>query len=296
MGNLFRKEAVDNYTDNFSSDRQITRLSVSIMVLAPIFIVGLLLAGIWFVFGNIVDAVDVVGIVYPAAGIDEITAPNEGVISDMSVSVGERIGEGYIVAVIPNEEILNDISQAEENDRLAEKLRREYHSSSVVRAKRGGTVLSVANEGSYAKKGDVIATVAAEREDNDQRQILALLPTSKKNNIEKGCAVQVSPDYAPRESFGYINGYVAAIENNVITKSDAERDFNIYNIPQLLDENETYIAVYINLLSDSETASGLDWSEKNSGDIDIGSGTVCGCSIVVSSMSPCEWLLGGGGR
>ena len=125
MGNLFRKEAVDNYTDNFSSDRQITRLSVSIMVLAPIFIVGLLLAGIWFVFGNIVDTVDVVGIVYPAAGIDEITAPNEGVISDMSVSVGERIGEGYIVGVIPNEEILNDISQAEENDKPIEKLRRE---------------------------------------------------------------------------------------------------------------------------------------------------------------------------
>lgn len=297
MGNLFRKEAVENYKKQFSIDKQITKLSFSSIFLILLFGLGLLFTSVWFIFGNIVNTVNVTGIVYPTDGIEKITVSKSGMISDITVEVGEDVKVGDIVAIMPDEDILNRIDEAvtnNEDKKIIEELRQDYYNNSIIVSKTDGKVLSAYDDGTYVQAGDAIVTVAAKRKDNNQRQIFALLPTSQKNNISKGCAVQVSPNYAPREKFGYINGYVADIGESIITKSDAKKEFDVYNIPNILDENETYIAVYINLLSDANTESGLNWSEINSGNIDVEIGTVCSSSIVVSEQPPYKWLLGGG--
>ncbi len=297
MGNLFRKEAVENYKEQFSIDRQITRLSFSTLLLIMIFILGLLFIFVWFIFGNIVNTVNVTGIVYPTAGIEKITASKSGMISEVTVNIGDDVKTGDTVAIIPDEDILNRIDEAVSNnadEKIIEELRQDYYNNSIIVSKTAGKVLSAYDDGTYVQAGDAIVAVAARQKDNNQRQIFALLPTSRKNNISKGCAVQVSPDYAPREKFGYINGYVADIGESIITKSDAQKEFDVYNIPNILDENETYISVYINLLSDENTESGLNWSEINSGNIDVEIGTVCSSSIVISEKPPYKWLLGGG--
>lgn len=297
MGSLFRKEAVDNYREQFSINRQITKISFSTILLMLIFVSGLLLTVVWFLFGNIVNTVEITGVVYPAGGIEKINVSNAGIISDITVSIGENVEVGDILAVIPDEDILNEIETAAANgaeNTTIEKLRQDYYNSSVIVSKTEGTVISVSDEGTYVQRGDTLAEIAASRIDNNQRQILAFLPTNQKNNISEGCSVQVSPDYAPREKFGYINGYVADIGNEIITKSDAEKKFDIYNIPNLLDENETYIPVYINLLPDENSVSGLDWSENRSNSINVESGTICSSSVVISEIPPYKWLMGGG--
>ncbi len=296
MKDIFRKKAVDSYKELFSADVQITRLSVSSMLLIPIFIIGLILTGIWFFWGNITTTVNITGVVYPAGGIRYITAPEEGIISDINIEIGEKLKVGDITAVIPNEAVLKQIDDAAENEALAEKLRQDYYASSIITSKYNGTVISAASEGTYIEKGGIIAAVAAEHEDNNQRQIFALMPTDLKNNISKDCSVQVSPNYAPREKFGYINGYVKDIDDIIITKRDALKELDIYNIPSLLDEDKTYAAVYINLMPDPDAESGLSWSDSGSGDIDVGPGTVCSNSIIISSQSPYKWLLGGGDK
>lgn len=297
MGNLFRKEAVNNYKEQFSINRQIKKLSFSTIFLVLIFMLGILFFAVWFVFGNITSTVNVNGVVYPTAGIDKITASKAGQISDVVVNIGENVKVGDIIAIIPNEEILNKIDDAVLNKKdkvLIEKLRQDYYNMSVITAKSDGVILSVLSEETYVNTGDIIASIAARQNDNNERQIFAFLPTNQKNSVIKGCSVQISPNYAPREKFGYINGYVADIGQSIITKSDAKKSLDVYNIPNLLDENETYIAVYINLLSDENTESGLDWSESRNGNIDVETGTVCSSSIVISENPPYKWLLGGG--
>lgn len=296
MADLFRRKAVENYREQFSIDRQIKKLSFSTILLILIFILGLFFAGIWFIFGNTVNTVNVTGIVYPTAGIEKITASRSGIVSEVRLNSGEDIKTGDIAAIMPDEDILNKIEEAVSNnadEKIIEKLRQDYLNSSVIVSKTDGRVLSVCNDDTYVQTGDTIVTVAAKRKDSNNRQILAFLPTSSKNNISKGCAVQVSPNYAPREKYGYINGYVADIGEDIITRSDAEKEFNAYNIPNIIDENETYIAVYINLLPDENTQSGLNWSQTNSGNIDVETGTLCSGSIVVSEQPPYKWLLGG---
>lgn len=297
MGNLFRKEAVDNYKEQLSIDKQIKKLSFSTGILILIFVLGLLFTAVWFVFGNTVNTVNVTGVVFPSDGIENVNALTPGIVSEIMVDVGDEIKTGDTIAIIPDEDILKSIDEAISNNadkKYIDELRQRYYDSSFIVSKTDGKVLSVCDDESYVREGEVIASIAASKKDENQRQILAFIPTSQKNNISEGCAVQVSPNYAPREKYGYINGYVADIGDSVVTKSDAQMNFNIYNIPNIIDEDETYISVHINLLSDENTESGLNWSKTNSGYIDVETGTVCSSSIVISKQPPYKWLLGGG--
>jgi hypothetical protein len=296
MDGLFRKKAVENYREQFSTDSNTVRLSTSSIVVAAIFVLGVVFICLWFFFGNVLNTVEIKGVVFPTAGIERLAANNDGVISDIMVEQGDEVKPGDIIAIVPAEGVIKQLSWSDE-DELAEdeieELRQKYYDSSIIRAKSSGTVLSVASEGTYISEGDTVATVAAKKSDDNERQILAFIPTTQKNSISVGCAVQVSPNYAPREKYGYINGYISEINSYVTTKSDVQGTTDAYSIPSLLEEEQTYIAVYINLLPDDETESGLKWSVKQSGAIDVATGDMCDISVVESSQPPYKWLFGG---
>jgi hypothetical protein len=296
VSELFRKKAVESYKEQFSMDDNISRLSTSSAVVAVIFVIGVIFTGLWFFLGNILNTVDINGVVFPAAGIERITAPQEGLISDIMVERGDTVRVGDIVAVIPDESLLTQIEwmvyENEDEKEIAE-ARQKYYDNSIIRAKSSGTVINVVNDGSYVATGDTVATIAAQNSDNNTREILAFLPTAQKNSISVGCAVQVSPNYAPREKYGYINGYISEIDNSVVTKGDTQERMDVYNIPDLLEDGQTYIAVYINLLPSEKTESGLKWSVKQSGAIDVATGDMCNISVVESSQPPYKWLFGG---
>ena len=296
MGNLFRKEAMDSQRDELSINRHTTRLTSPTLALSIIFSIGLIFTILWLLFGNIVNSVTIEGVVFPSGGIEKINVVKSGIITDVTVKVGDSVEVGDIIAIVADEEALNQIKDAVTrgaDEATINSLRQSYYSNSVVVSKTEGTVVSVLEEGKYINTGEILAEIAASRVDNNPRQILAFLPTNQKLNIVEGCTVQVSPDYAPREKYGYINGYVSYISPEIISKTDAQKNLNIYNIPSLLNEDSGYIMVYINLLPDENSVSGLDWSENRSNNINVEWGTICTSSVVVSEMPPYKWLLGG---
>lgn len=292
---LFRENAVESYREQFSVNKQVKKMPISITIFSCIFIVGLILAIIWIVFGSIVETVNITGVVFPSKGIETITADNSGIITDVVTQVGEEVKVGDVIAIMPNAELLHQMENNQTNTEIYGKkdmdtLRKEYSEKSIIVSKCEGKVVSVAEEGNFLMIGEEIATIAATNSHANQRQIFAFLPTSQRNNIERGSAVQVSPNYAPREKYGYINGYVVDIGDEIITKQNAENRYNYYNIPNLLKEDETYIAVYINLLADESTSSQLNWSNNSSGHIDLETGTMCESLVVVSKNAPYKKL------
>ncbi len=289
MNNLFRKKAVDSYREQFNTDKQIKSLSMPTLMLYMLFFCGLVFLIIWCVFGNISKSISIRGVVYPDGEIVNIIAGEEGNIQTILAKKGDVVDLNEAIAVIPQTEILDNV-----NSENAEDVKKSYRTKSVIRSTVSGKIIEIAKEGSLIKKGDTVATVACSKKENNNKQILAFLPTDMKNRVEKGCNVQVSPNYASREKYGYINGYVEDIGKSIITKTSVEKNYGSYNIPNLVEENETYIAVYINLISDETTESGLNWSNKNSGNIDVGMGVVCENEIIISQQPPYKWLFGGG--
>lgn len=116
MGNLFRKEAVDNYKEQLSIDKQIKKLSFSTGIFISIFVLGLLFTAVWFVFGNTVNTVNVTGVVFPSDGIENVNALTPGIVSEIMVDVGDEIKTGDTIAIIPDEDILKSIDEAISNN------------------------------------------------------------------------------------------------------------------------------------------------------------------------------------
>ena len=313
MKELFRKEAVDSFKKKFFTDKRLSRISFSTLVMSALLIVGLKLFSVWFFNGTVVNSIDVGGVLYPSAGMEKVYALGKGTISNVNVRPGDEVKMGEVIAVIPDDDILEALyydvrygdeifdeelatdgeSQADKYDKYIGNNRSEYAQNSFVRSVRDGTVISVAQKGSYVEKGDVIALIATDDTMFDRDRIIVFLPTEKKGNIHEGDSVQISPNYAKREKYGYILGHIHNIGTDIISKKDALEQYNFYNIPNMLDEDTTYIIVTIVLEENEDMESGLAWSQASSGSIAPELGTYCKCSIITDEQTPFKWLFGG---
>ena len=305
MKELFRKEAVDSFKNQFFTDKRLSRISFYTLVMTALLIVGLKLLSVWFFHGTVINSVDIGGVLYPSSGMKKVYSLEEGTITNVNVQPGDSVKMGEVIAIIPDEVSLNDLYYATkygpasiENpfdpEEVVKNGRSEYSQNSFVRSVADGKIVSVAQKGSHVKKGDVIALVAADDTMFDRDRVIVFLPTEKKSNISEGDSVQISPDYAKREKYGYILGRVYEIGTDIISKNDALERYNFYNIPNMLDENKTYIIVTIMLEENENYESGLAWSQASSGGISPGLGTHCTCSIVTEEQTPFAWLFGGG--
>ncbi|MBR1442910.1 MAG: hypothetical protein IJ583_05185 [Firmicutes bacterium] len=297
MEKLFRDEAVENYKSKFSLNKNISRLPVHTVVLGFIFIIGILFMLTWFAYGKVTISVEADGIVFPSDGFEDIVATDYGTINYMTINIGDKVYPGDIIAVIPDEDTIEQIEYTKEHDPQNEESLKElyqrYKKNSIIIAEASGTVVSKANEGDSVMKGDNIARIAVEKKNNNKGQILAFIPTDNMYSIKLGSQVQISPNYAPREKHGYINGYVSYIGTEILTNKSLGKAYDVYNISDLLEEGKTYFPVYINMLSDENEEGKLVWSLKRSRDIPVGLGTQCSASIVIDQKSPFEWLFGG---
>ena len=307
MKELFRKEAVDSFKKQFFTDKRLSRISFSTLVMTALLIVGLKLFSVWFFHGTVVKSVNIGGVLYSSAGMENVYAFNSGIVTNVNVQPGDEVKVGEVLVVIPDESSLGDLSYnvqygndiAEDikefdKDKAIEKDRNEYTQNSFVRSIADGTVVSVAQRGSYLERGDVVALIAADDKMFDRDKVIVFVPTEEKGNIHKGDSVQISPDYAKREKYGYIQGHVHEIGTDIISKKEALEQYNFYNIPNMLDENKTYITVMIALDENENYDSGLAWSQKSSESISPELGTYCSCSIITGEQTPFEWLFGGG--
>ena len=306
MKDLFRKEAVDGFRKQFFTNKKLSRISFSTLVMTALLIVGLKLFSVWFFHGTVIRSVDIEGVLYPPAGMEKVCAFKSGIVTNVNVEPGDTVKMGEVLVVIPDESSLGIINynvqyggEFDENnkeldtDKIIENDRLEYTQNSFVRSVTDGTVVSVAQRGSYLEEGDVVALIAADDKLFDRNRVIVFLPTEKKSNIHEGDSVQISPDYVKREKHGYIQGHVHEIGKDIISKKEALEQYNFYNIPNMLDEDKTYVTVMIALDENENYDSGLAWSRRLSEGITPELGTYCSCSIITGEETPVEWLFGG---
>ena len=298
MKDLFRKEAVDNFKNQFITDKRLAKISFSSIIMVALFVIGLKLFSVWFFYGVVINSINVRGVVYPSEKMEQVYSPTSGVVSNINILPGESVKKGDVLAVIPDESILSNLTVSEETPHREQDTynlnKDDYIQNSFIRSMSNGTVISTIQEGSFVQKGDTIATIAVEHPGFDKDNIILFLPTEKKSNVDEGDSVQISPNYAKREKYGYIKGHIYQIGSEIITRDRALKEYNYYNIPNLLDENITYVPVYITLEKDDNTKSGIAWSQSSSEHIYPELGTLCDCSIISDEQTPFQCLLGGG--
>jgi len=297
MSKLFREKAEKSFHRTFTSGKQMQRIKYSTLILALLLVVGIIFFVVWLFTGTITRTIKTKGVVFPPAGIMIAYAQEDGIVDCVNVKIGDRVEVGELLAVVPDEIALSRpeyaVSATKTLAQAQSEIAGEYANHSFVRSPADGHVISILQKGTAVKAGDTLAIIAADSMEFSQSQVLVFFPTEYKSDIANGAPVQVSPNFAQREKYGYIDGYVYEYNDAIITRGDVVKQYNFYNIPNMLDDNETYFTGTINFVANDENDGGLRWSLESSSGLVPEIGTACDCTVIIEDMTPYEWLFGG---
>lgn len=293
MQQLFRTEALESFSSKSNNHSMVRAVSIKIAVFTLLLVLCAVVFGIWLVFGTIYETVSVDGIIWPAKNNGNLYAEASGILTNRVVVPGDMVKAGDILAFIPQEDILIKIKSGKESGispSELDALYQEYDRLSVVRSNIDGIVTSMAEENTYINQGDKIAVVVPYSESINNKTLTAFLPASESALVTLGMEVQVMPDFAPREKYGYIKAYVADISSYPMTGQSIKNTNQALFLPTL-DERDRYVQLEIILVPDANAQSRLKWSNPNSGSTDVAMGTVCSADIIITECRPYEWLF-----
>ena len=247
----------------------------------------------WLFFGTIYETVTVNGAIWPAKNNGDVYTVYGGTLSKAVVSEGDTVKAGDVLAVIPQEDILAAIEAGRQNgisEAELQGLYDEYDRRSMIRSAVDGAVTYIADENAYMAEGARVASVVPYDESGNNRTLTAFIPSDSSGFVTLGMEVQVMPDFAPRDEYGYIRAYISEISSYPVT-GQSVRETSGELLAGPLDDTGSYVRIEITLIPDMTAQSGLKWSDPSSGSIDVAMGTVCTADIVVEECRPYEWLL-----
>lgn len=295
MKALFRKEALDHFSSSSGMSKGVRGVRIRTGLWVGLLVLCTGVFSLWLFFGTIYETVPTEGIIWSPQGNGGVYALSNGTVSKTIVSVGSMVQAGDILAVIPNEALLEEI-QSKKAEGVSEEdlaaLYRAYDGQSMVRAHISGIVTAITDENVYVKTGDQVASVVPYDAERNNKTLIGFVPARNGGLISLGMEVQVTPDFATREAYGYIEGYVSSIGAYPVMGQAIQEERSQLFLPSL-EERESYLQVEITFIPDAQSQSRLKWSNPRSGNMDVAIGTMCTADIVVKSYRPYAWLFGG---
>ncbi len=293
--NLFRKSPLERISspERLNEYIKITHSGVWSVLLGCLAL--LIAVGFWGFYGNIPDSVSAVGVMFPQNGVASIIPSAGGRISDMRVKVGDFVEAGQIIAVIPQNDILAQISELKGNSEVDENrissLLSEYERRALVISPVSGIVISAKTANETISTTDTVARIVRQEKYANDKQIICYVPTSTAKKLVEGMEVQVSPDFAPREEYGYMLGHITDIGTYPVSENDV---LSAVGSPQyamgLLPQGNS-VEVRVTLTVDPDSMNKVKWSNKKGESIRLSIGTNCNILIIVKNYKPYELVF-----
>jgi len=292
---LFRQSSLERIAspERLNEYIKITHLGIWAILFAC---VALLVAvGFWGFNGNIPDTVNAFGIIFPQHGVTTVIPAVGGRISNMRVKVGDFVQAGQIIAVIPQEDLIRQINEEKNSllpdERLLAALTAEYESGSLILSPVSGLVLSASSTNETVSSIAPIATIVQQEKYSDDRQLISYIPVSVAQKLQEGMEVQVSPDFAPREEYGFIYGHITSIGSYPVSADDILSLVGNPQYAQILLPPENSVEIRVTLTVDPTSANKLKWSNKKGEDLLLSLGTHCRIQIVAKDYKPIQLIL-----
>ncbi len=119
-----------------------------------------------------------------------------------------------------------------------------------------------------------------------EQSVYCYVPISTSKKIKKGMNVQISPDYASREEYGYINGVVESVGTSIVTSDTLESNF--YD-PQIVLPTVS-AAMQTGNVVEIKVKMG-DWSTEKGKLLEVTDGTECVMDVIVGETRPIEFVI-----
>jgi hypothetical protein len=265
MRRLFRQTALDA----LSSPEQLENV-LTITPLRPVIILaGLALAAVglllWAIFGSIPYTVDGYGILVQNPGYTRVTvlAPNDGEITEITISRDDKVAVGDVVARIS----LSDSSGVIDVTSLYAGI------VSRVNVRRGDEVR--ANTALVSLRGELDSTST-----EPPLEAILYLPYESVQMVRAGMTAYIVPSGVSTLSYGYMAGTVVAVGQ--FPSSD--------QFARAVSPTAPVVAVRIALMPDS---GGFAWTLKHQPDVQLRAGMQLTGKILIREEHPLERVLRG---
>lgn len=119
----------------------------------------------------------------------------------------------------------------------------------------------------------------------EEQKVYSYVSIADSKRLSKDMKVQISPDYAAREEYGYKNGVINSIGTDIVTTEYLTNKFKNPQIvvPILYSLQETnYVEIEIEM---------RDWSSEKGESIKISEGSVCKVSAIIGETKPYELIF-----
>ena len=121
-----------------------------------------------------------------------------------------------------------------------------------------------------------------------EETVYCYMPLGVSKKLSEGMTVQVSPDYAPREEYGFIYGKVVSLGEKPITEADLVKTFGTiqYILGIVPQGNVVEVKIALN-----RAEGKLTWSNQKGQSVEVTSGSNCNLLIVTRERKPYELIL-----
>lgn len=288
--NIFRKSSLERISTPERLNEYIKITSPGIWGVLSGCLALLTAVVFWGFYGNIPDSVKAEGVIFPQNGVASVIPVAGGRISDMRVRVGDFVEAGQIIAVIPQTEMIRQINELKSNPEANEKqisgLKNDYESLSLIVSPVSGIVLSAKAANEMVSSSEAVARIVKQEKYADDRQIICYIPTSTAKKLKEGMEVQASPDFAPREEYGYMLGHITSVGTYPVEEADVLSAVGSRQYAEGLLPQGNSVEVRITLTIDSGSQNKIKWSNKRGENLPLTIGTSCDIVIVVHNQRP----------
>jgi multidrug efflux pump subunit AcrA (membrane-fusion protein) len=265
---LFRKEAMDKMMSPDELDL-LMRVTDPRGWLALIALLALVAAAVvWGVFGSVpIEVGSDKGILLHSGARHEVASQVSGLVTEVSVKVGDDVKEGQVIATVRTG---------------------EGAKTGVVSLFGGRADEVLIQKGMVLDRGQNVAVV---EERNKPLEAVVFVPAEEGKQLQKAMQAHVSPATAKAEEFGFIEGKVSSVSQFPVTESEMFAVLENQSLVDTLRTRESQLQVNVKLLSDPSTPSGFEWSSSQGPPFSISHGTPCTATFVLGRQHPVNLIF-----
>lgn len=299
---LFNEKAMENLSTPEQLNQRVKIIPSGAWILFFAILVGVCAAVLWMFLGTVSSGANYNGVVFDYSDVISVRSQEDGILGDVLVEEGESVSRGDIIAVINNEELTERIStlRAEQKGykenskkyRQIEQKIEDCRARYLLKSTADGIVQKMELTGQAVSAGDIVATIVPQ-DLYSYEEVYIYVPKEEIGALEVGMEAQITPSYVMREEYGYVEGIISHIDENIVTENHIIKHMGTMDYVEEILPGKNCVEVTIQLSVKETGEGGYVWSNPKGEQLSIKSGDRCSVRIIKQEYHPYQLILKG---
>ena len=183
-------------------------------------------------------------------------------------------------------------NQIQEVEQAIARLEKEVADNSIIKSPHTGCIVEIpVTVGQYVSPGIRLGTLEIAESSSDLMSVNYFAVADGKK-IQPGMKVLITPDTVKRTRYGGIVGEITEVSPFSVTSETAASVVgNPEVVQKIIGQEGGKVEVIAQLIMDSKTFSGYNWSSSDGPELEISPGTTATVRVIVEERSPITFVL-----